>query len=175
MTSCCVLMPPSWGLVALLRETHAFTGWDDSETAFSTAAAAGNATDPEGKLWWGWWELGRSACPCPTADRPGQSLEGGGAGHRGGLHCSRGQLSAWHISFSRSRFGMPVSCLAPLPDHAEKRQSRGCQKPQTLSAGHVAVKGAGACAWVREAPKEEILKSCRSRQPEQCVKGFLGW
>lgn len=77
MTSYCALIPPSWGLVALLPETHAFTGWDDSGTAFSTAAADGNTTDPEGKLWWGWWELGRSACPCPTADRLGQSSERG--------------------------------------------------------------------------------------------------
>lgn len=56
----------------------------------------GNAADPEGKLWWGWWELGGSACPRPIADRLGQSSEsrGGGAQVIGEDHAAAGDSSA---------------------------------------------------------------------------------
>lgn len=85
-----------------------------------------------------------------------QSSRSGVAGHRGGPCSGRGQFGDWHISFSRSRFGMLVSRLAPLPDHTGNRQSQGCKIMQTSSAGHTAAKGAGARGWGREAPKEEI-------------------
>lgn len=155
MTSYCALMPPNWGLVATLPKIHTFTGWNDSGTAVSTADD-GNAEDPEGKLQWGWWELNRSVCPCPIADRLGEASERWGAGRRGGPRSSRGQLGAWHVIFSGSRLRVPMSCPAPSPERAGKRQKQGCKITQTSSAGHTAGKGAGACAWGRETPKEEI-------------------
>jgi len=116
----------------------------------------GNAVDPEGKLWCSRGEWGGSVCPCPFADSLGESSESRGTGHRGGPCSDRGQLGAWPVSFSGSRFGVLVSRLAPSPERAGKRQGQGCQVTQTLSASRAAAKGAGVCGWGRETPREEI-------------------